>query len=251
MRFSTLMTIAAVAGSVTTAAGQSPAAGGQPAAQNVLPTAPAPPIVQIGLFGYRADGNASSMAYDTEPSLSSTVHIRTSQGSCLMGAGIAQPAGATDIWRFAGKILSSSPEEVVVQLDWQRTLAGGTEVGAPGSSQVLTLRAGDRVLLDSVTPPACWTTVGFEARYMPRPFVGTIAYRPQGGGGGGGGMVRVSGWRWRRHGERHHGSSQLRLRWLWRRRLQRPNRFGHNHRPGPGAIRRQRVAGAAVTGQAR
>jgi hypothetical protein len=188
MRFSTLMMIAAVAGSVTTAAGQSPAAGGQPAAPGV---APAAPIVQIGLFGYRADGNASSMAYDTEPSLKSAVFIRTSgQNSCTMGAGGVPPDGATDIWRFTGKILSSSPEEVVVELDWRRTLAGGTEVGAPGSSQVLTLRAGDRVLLDSVTPPACWTTVGFEARYMPRPFVGTITYRPQGGVGGGG---RVAG----------------------------------------------------------
>src|SRR5688572_11427227 len=137
------------------------------------------------------------MAYDTEPSLESTVFIRTAgQNSCTMGAGGVPPAGATDIWRFAGKVLSSSPEEIVVQLDWQRTLAGGSGVSAPGSSQVLTLRPGDRVLLDSVTPPttACWSTVGFEARYMPRPFAVTgVAYSPQRGVYQPGGVGRVSG----------------------------------------------------------
>ena len=83
-----------------------------------------------------------------------------------------------------------------MQLDWQRTLAGGSGVSAPGSSQVLTLRPGDRILLDSMTPPttACWATVGFEARYMPRPFAVTgVAYSSQRGVYQPGGVGRVSG----------------------------------------------------------
>jgi hypothetical protein len=153
------------------------------------------------------------MAYETEPSLQSIVYISTSgPDRCRMGAGNQQaPAAATDVWRFSGKILSRAGDEVVLQLDWQRQVADGSAAGSPGASQQLTLRAGDRVLLDSVTPAnaSCWTSVGFEARYTPNAPAAIIAARKKAGsaasgagggigsgggvGGGGGGASSASG----------------------------------------------------------
>jgi hypothetical protein len=155
MRFLPIVT-ALVIGSAVSAAAQ--------------PTEPDSPIVHVGLFAYRADGSHSSSAYDTEPSLDGTVYVSP---ACTMGAGNRDaPAAATDAWRFSGKVLSISAEEAVLQLEWQRVLAAGSPATAPGRSEQLTLRAGDRVLLDSLLPSSnvpCWTSVGFEARYMLNP----------------------------------------------------------------------------------
>jgi hypothetical protein len=124
------------------------------------------PILQVGLFGYRPDGSGSASAYDTEPSLASLTYLNAN--GCQVGAGNQEPpAHATDAWRFSGKVLSRTREEVVLQLEWQRVLADGTPAASPGASQQLTLRNGDRVLLDSVIPAdtRCWTSVGFEVRF--------------------------------------------------------------------------------------
>ena len=56
------------------------------AAQN---KSPRDPIVQVGLFGYRADGLIGSAAYDTWPDLTSTVYV--SLARCGMGAGNRTP----------------------------------------------------------------------------------------------------------------------------------------------------------------
>ena len=59
-------------------------------------------------------------------------------------------------------------DEAVIQLQWKRVLATRQPSSIPGGSVHLTLRPGDRVLLDSVLPEAattCWSSVGFEARY--------------------------------------------------------------------------------------
>lgn len=157
------------------------------------------PIVQVGLYGYRADGSVSGWAVTgsaREPTLDSVVYV----SRCGMGAGNRQPpADATDSWRVSGKVLSSNAEQAVVQLDWLRVLAQGQTVNAPSGSSQLTLALGDRVLLDSVTPDGtsrCQTTsIGFEARYAPRAFPitgkagagsGRIASGSAGGGSGGG-----------------------------------------------------------------
>jgi hypothetical protein len=64
-------------------------------------------------------------------------------------------------------------EEAVVQIDWQRVRAGGRTVTAPGGSVHLTLHPGDRVPLDSATTEptvlCAARTIGFEARFAPRP----------------------------------------------------------------------------------
>jgi hypothetical protein len=188
MRRITLAAAIVIAGELQAAAGQTPAE---------------TPIVQVGLFGYRPDGSGSASAYDTEPSLASLTYLNAN--GCQVGAGNQEPpAHATDAWRFSGKVLTRTREEVVLQLEWQRVLADGSAVGSPGGSQQLTLRSGDRVLLDSVMPAnaACWTSVGFEARYMASPAAVLMAAMKKGGSqtavsgggvGGSGGAIAGSG----------------------------------------------------------
>ena len=154
------------------------------------PPPPNDPIVQVGLFGYRSDGSVGSSAHDTAPELSSIVYVNGQR--CLMGAGNRPaPPDATDVWQFKGKVLSSTPEQAVVQLDWRRTVANGLRIDGNESSQQLNLRIGEAVQLDQAAmenKPGCPTVaVGFEARYAPR-FWGI----PAGGSAGGGGRVAAS-----------------------------------------------------------
>ena len=128
------------------------------------------PIVQIGVFSYRADGSNSGAAYDTEPSLESRVYA--SAKLCQLGAGSRNaPAWAMHAWRFSGRVLSKTRDQAVVELTWQRTLDSGNDVPLPESVTQLTVRAGDRAAVDTVHGPpegSCATNVAFEVRYMPR-----------------------------------------------------------------------------------
>ncbi len=163
------------------------------------------PIVQIGIFGYQADGSDTSAAYDTEPSLDSMVYA--SGSLCRQGAGLrAAPAWAAYAWRFSGRVVSKSPDEAVVQVTWQRTMDNGNPGTASESSVQLTLRASDRVALDAVYQlgnSTCAANVAFEARYMPRRSVGVrggvksgvadgVATGAGGGSGGTGSSAGVS-----------------------------------------------------------
>ncbi len=157
MRLIILFAVMTVAGTATPASAQSPLSD--------------EPIVQVGLFSYRDDGTVQGSAYDTEPSLSSVVYVNGSL--CQLGAGNRpQPATAADAWRFTGRVVSKTAEEAVMQLDWQRILEDGRVTVAPGETVQLTLKAGDRLLLDSVLPRtqlSCGVaSVGFEARYRTR-----------------------------------------------------------------------------------
>ena len=157
MRLIILFAVMTVAGTATAASAQSPLSD--------------EPIVQVGLFSYRDDGTVQGSAYDTEPSLSSVVYVNGSL--CQLGAGNRpQPATAADAWRFTGRVVSKTAEEAVMQLDWQRILYDGRVTVAPGETVQLTLKAGDRLLLDSVLPRtqlSCGVaSVGFEARYRTR-----------------------------------------------------------------------------------
>jgi hypothetical protein len=126
-----------------------------------------------------------------------------------MGAGKdPPPASAADAWRFAGRVVSRTAVEAVLQLDWQRILENGRSTSTPGGSVQLTLKAGDQVVLDSLLPrtqTSCSNAgVHFEARYRSRfsdfpkvkELVGLRNGRAGGvvrGGGGGSGMGSGSG----------------------------------------------------------
>jgi hypothetical protein len=90
-------------------------------------------------------------------------------------------------------VISRSPEEAVVDVRWQRLLDQGRNVPGVENSVQLTLRAGDRVVLDTVLPQEACSggSVVFEARYMPRRFLAIRmgqAYGTARGGGGGRGI---------------------------------------------------------------
>ncbi len=150
------------------------------------------PVVQVGLFSYHADGTAAGSAFGTADRLESTVFA--SGSLCQLGAGPSDlPAMAAHAWKFSGRVISANAESAVVQLEWQRIMSqGATSSEAPTSVQ-LTLKAGDRVLLDSVAPQTARgcsvTNAGFEARYVTRSAGLHHPFTPIAGGGGGVGRI--------------------------------------------------------------
>lgn len=154
---------------------------GASAAMAGAQTAAPPPIVQVGVYGSLPDGTAVASAYTTGQNAAASLATVVYAGPCsTLGAGVQTPPdGATYAWRLAGRVLSMTTEEAVVQLDWQRILSEGQRVTGPAGSVRLTLRVGDRVRLDSANRSATRlckaASVGFEARFGPRPAVGLSA----------------------------------------------------------------------------
>ena len=161
------------------------------------------PVLQVGIFSYGPDGGPQAAAYATSLDGESFQYA----AGCEIGGGNRPvPDRATDAWRVSGAVERITHEEAVVRVDWQRVRAAGVKVTSPGGSVELTLHSGDRVLLDSVTPePAAGCggrTIGFEARYAPRPAWirgpgGSLSESPavtiMRSGGGGGGTTGRSG----------------------------------------------------------
>jgi hypothetical protein len=158
------------------------------------------PVVQVGIYGYRADGTIGVSAGDSAergPELGTTVYLMAQPQRCGMGAGNRRPpADAADAWEFTGRVLSATREEAIVQLNWRRLVVQGRTVNGDESSTQLTLRVGESVQLDQATPGCETVSVAFEAKYVPR-FSGVG--QPAGGGAGGrvsvgpaGGMAAVN-----------------------------------------------------------
>jgi hypothetical protein len=166
-------------------------------------TSASPAIVQVGIYSSLEDGTMSASAYTTGQHAGDSFATVVYAAPCSkLGAGVkAPPDGATQAWRLAGRVLSMTTEEAVVQLDWQRILSEGQTVSGPAGSVQLTLWVGDRVTLDSATRPAAGvckaTLVGFEARFGPRRTVGLSAV---GGATTGGSAVAGGGIGQRRPG---------------------------------------------------
>jgi hypothetical protein len=128
------------------------------------------PVLQVGVFSYGPDGRPQAAAYATTLDTESLQYI----AGCEIGGGNRPvPDRATDAWRVSGKVETLTGEEAVVRIDWQRIRTAKTRANSPGGSVQLTLHPGDRVPLDSATPDAtaeCGArTIGFEARFGPRP----------------------------------------------------------------------------------
>jgi hypothetical protein len=131
---------------------------------------PGTPVLQVGVFSYGPDGKPQAAAYETTLATESLQYI----AGCMIGGGNRPvPDRATDAWRVSGKVERMTDDEAVVRVDWQRIRSAGVATTAPGGSIQLTLHPGDRVPLDSATPDptgGCGArTVGFEARFEPRP----------------------------------------------------------------------------------
>jgi hypothetical protein len=166
-------------------------------------TPPTDPVVQVGVYSYKSDGTIGARAFGTSP-LDSVVW--TSESLCQVGAGqllAGTPPGHA--WKFSRTIVSQTPDEAVIQLEWQRTHENGQPISGRGGSVQLTLRRGEPVPLDFASPTASTcgvTSVGFEARYEPQfgpPFArtgvvgGGIGAGAGSGSGSGGQGARVTG----------------------------------------------------------
>ena len=157
------------------------------------------PTVQVGLFSYHADGTAAGSAFGTSERLESTVYASASL--CQLGAGHQDvrelPATAAHAWKFTGRVVSANAESAVVQLEWQRIMNEGADVTEAPASVHLTLKAGDRVLLDSVAPQTrrgcSVTNASFEARYVARSAGLRHQFTPRAGGGVGTGIGAGAG----------------------------------------------------------
>jgi hypothetical protein len=122
-------------------------------------------IVKVGLF------DTTGSAYSTprpDNTFTSTVHL----SACSKGAGGRAPMLATDVWTFDGRVVSASPAQATVQVNWRRVRAAGQEMSQPSTSVELTLGPGDRVPLDTVTTDAAdgcpAREVSLEVRFEPR-----------------------------------------------------------------------------------
>jgi hypothetical protein len=128
------------------------------------------PVLQVGVFSYAPDGKEQAAAYATTLDTDSFQYI----AGCEIGGGNRPvPDRATDAWRVSGRVDTLTAEEAVVRIDWQRIRAAKAAATSPGGSVQLTLHPGDRVPLDSANPDvtaSCGArTIGFEARFGPRP----------------------------------------------------------------------------------
>jgi hypothetical protein len=154
------------------------------------------PIVKVGLFRLRQDGaTTQGSAYstaDSDQSIGGTVHV----SSCSMGGGRRAPMLAGDVWAFDGRVTMQTAEQAVLQLTWRRERAMGQDTAQPPASIEITLRPGDRVPLDAVTPSevaGCPVgTVSFEARFEPRSTLGGAGGVARVGGGSSGGVGGVA-----------------------------------------------------------
>jgi hypothetical protein len=128
----------------------------------------AAPVVHVVLFSYRPDGTVQGAANYRRLT---TENVQYVAGCVIDGGDKPVPDAATDAWRVSGTILRVSPEEAVVQLEWQRLRTAGLAVTSAAVSQQLTLHPGDRVALDSATigatGPCPAQTVEFEAHFTP------------------------------------------------------------------------------------
>src|SRR5262245_57340973 len=125
------------------------------------------PVVQIGVF---SESLVVGSAYTT-PGPTGALDSRVYAGACAFGAGASVPPNwATDAWRVGGRVISESPEEITVQVEWQRFVADGKPATAPGGTVRVTLRNGERSVLDSVAGHCSVEphTVAFEVRYVSR-----------------------------------------------------------------------------------
>jgi hypothetical protein len=159
-------------------------------AGQTAPAAPPPRAeVQVGVYAYQADGGIPVRAYST--SLDSVVWA--TESLCHTGVG-RLPAGPppAHAWTFSGTIISRTENEAVIQLEWRRTLDQGQAVSGRGGSVQLRLHRGQPVPLDFAAPSSTQcgiASVGFEARYEPRPGAGDGGTGPLGGGRAGAALV--------------------------------------------------------------
>jgi hypothetical protein len=130
--------------------------------QPILPvqTPSAPPAIgqaalvfQVGIHRYLADGRVGGSAGDSGTE-SFQSYVWTPQSLCGFTASNDAPTSPPGFgWHFEGTVVSRTSTQMTVRVTWKRWWQHGARVAdGPGGSQTVTLRDGERIELDRVTP---------------------------------------------------------------------------------------------------
>jgi hypothetical protein len=166
-------------------AGQAPVPAGAP--PNTL-------RVEVGVFGMQPDGSVGGYAVETAEVVDEQFVSAILSDECRRGAGQGflpnVPAWGKDAWEIRGRVISLTPDQATIQLDWKRVRAAGAAVQQPTESRRLVLPLGQLLTLEAIPGTSAPCNSVFGARYMPA-FSGRLASAGGRAGlsGAGGGVV--------------------------------------------------------------
>jgi hypothetical protein len=159
-----------------------------------------PLVLEVAVRRYVAGNRMAGSAGDSSgDKLESYVWVNPSL--CGLSASDTPPTTVPGVgWHFTGQVLSSSPGQMAVRVEWQRMWENGARLSnGPRGTQDITLRNGERVELDRVLPVGASSCGAVEAK-LEAAVVDTPAFRlgvmsgqfvgAAGRGGRGGGVAR-------------------------------------------------------------
>ena len=173
-----------------------------PAPASPSPSPPEPRVIVIGPV-YQPNGTVNGETISLPGTKPSVVYVFSRRTLCETSTITStEPTDAGFGWRLAAHVVSATPTEVAVSVDWQRLWDGGQRLksGLAGTAQ-LTLHPGDRIPLDhisNVRPSESCRAVGMglEVRlgHVPAPRKPGEVTLPLGAREGGTGLLDVDLW---------------------------------------------------------
>lgn len=125
-----------------------------------------PPPLSISLRTYQADGRGGGMSAGDHGTDRFESYVHATADLCAMGGrndfnGMRPDFG----WYFEGRVLGRAGDDLHVRIVWRRLWSEGVRLddGPQGTLQV-TMRPGDRLTLDSVSPPTAGRCQASEVR---------------------------------------------------------------------------------------
>lgn len=129
-------------------------------------------VLEIGLRSQQVDGRAGGFAGDagTDPFES---YVWANESLCTRGASDRELSNAPAFgWHIRGRVLKVTGNDFFVDIQWRRLWDRGARLAqGPNGSMQVTLRAGDKLTLDEVTPSdsSCGiASARLEASIVPR-----------------------------------------------------------------------------------
>jgi hypothetical protein len=136
-----------------------------------------PLVLEVVVRRYVAGNRMAASAGDSSSDkLESYVWVNPSL--CGLSASDTPPATVPGVgWHFTGQVVSRSPGQMAVRVNWQRMWENGTRLSnGPRGTQDITLRNGERVELDRVLPVGASSCGAVEAK-LEAAVVDTPAFR--------------------------------------------------------------------------
>jgi hypothetical protein len=158
--------------------------------------AQSPVVFEIAMRRYAIDGRASGVAGDSAADGEFQSYVWTNRDLCTMAAGDSEPSGDAGAgWHFSGRVMSRTADQLIARIEWRRVWENGAKLAnSPSRTSTITLRSGERVELDRLTPsgtsPCGTRDMRLEAAMVTQPAyrlatTQTYALGARGGRGGG------------------------------------------------------------------